>query len=130
MRLRTFIHYTMLVALMTAWSAGFGQVLYQSCCAGCCSPRLDHTSCSDARGQPANVTLEVSKDGVQTSTDSCGCNSTCDNACSECVYFHAGVIENSIPLMRTAFTSIFNPPPQSLQFHSSEHFRPPQLGLA
>src|SRR2546430_15196859 len=90
MKVRAFISYVVFDALVTTWSAGFGGILYQACSADCCSSVKDRSTCG--LENPSSEIRGVSMTGEQVA-DACSCNSTCDNTCSECVHFHAGMVQ-------------------------------------
>jgi len=122
-RLHAIICNLVLVALVTAWSPGFGGIMYQSCPADCCAPTKDSHPCSKALGeQPDETTV--------ASGPECSCNSTCDAACSECMYFHAGAVTQVVSLPLSSAIFAFSPPEGSLQHHPSQNFRPPPTHLA
>jgi hypothetical protein len=105
-----------LVALVTAWSPGFGGIMYQSCPADCCAPAKDSHPCSKSLGEHSDP--------------ECSCNSTCDATCSECMYFHAGAVMQVVSLTQASAIFAFSPPEGSLQHHPSRNFRPPPTPLA
>jgi hypothetical protein len=122
-RLHAIVCSLVLIALGTAWSAGFGGTMYQSCPADCCAPTKDSHPCSKAPGeQPEGTTV--------ASDPECSCNSTCDATCSECMYFHAGAVMQVVSLTLSSAIFAFNSPEGSLQHHPSRNFRPPPTPLA
>ena len=123
MRLRATMSKFVLIALVTTWSPGFGGVMYQSCKADCCASAADDAGCSKTAGEQAN---EMS---AKAKTEDCRCNDTCNSMCSECVYFHVGIIEAPTQLTPSASSFSSSRLTQSLQVYPSRHFRPPRTIL-
>src|SRR5919106_2977019 len=128
-KVRVFISYVVFVALVTTWSTGFGGVLYQACPADCCSSVKDRPPCAHGLGDQSNA-ISVASMTSDQAADACSCNSTCDSTCSECVYFHAGVVQNPIWSAASLPVIPFSSPSLSLQDHSFQHFHPPRTSLA
>jgi hypothetical protein len=122
-RLHAIVCSLVLVALVTAWSPGFGGIMYQSCPADCCAPAKHSHPCSKPLGEQPDETA-VAPD------PECSCNSTCDATCSECMYFHAGVVEQAVSLTLSSAIFAYSPPEGSLQHHTSRNFRPPPIPAA
>jgi hypothetical protein len=129
MKVRAFISYVVLIALVTTWSTGFGGVLYQACPADCCSSVKEPSPCAHGLGDQSNAISDASITGDRA-VDACSCNSTCDNTCSECVYFHAGVVQNPIWSAASLPVIPFSSPNLSLQDYSFQDFHPPRASLA
>src|SRR5918992_2640052 len=122
-RLHAIVCSLVLVALVTAWSPGFGGIMYQSCPADCCAPTKHSHSCSKSLGEQPDETA-VAPD------PECSCNSTCDATCSECVYFLAGTVQQVMAWVPFLPPFAFKLPILSLQDHASQNFRPPPISLA
>jgi hypothetical protein len=90
-------------------------------------PYKDRPACGPEN--PSNEIRGVSMTGEQVA-DACSCNSTCDNTCSECVYFHAGVVQNPIWSAASLPVIPFSSPNLSLQDYSFQDFHPPRASLA
>jgi len=115
-RLRTAIARLILIALVITASPGLGGVLFQSCPAGCCTPYAAQTGCAGTEAE----------DVASTALD-CSCQGTCDSTCSECVYFHAGVIEPQASPSAASCRFSIGPPVAHLIGHPSRYYRPPPL---
>ncbi|MGH9891911.1 MAG: hypothetical protein ACREA0_08005 [bacterium] len=120
---RIFIVYLLFLALASTWSSGFGGPLYQTCPAQCCAPEADPSGCSNVSEG------EVYGAGETSTTEGCTCNSTCDGACSECAYFHAGAIQSPASLPLPIPERHFHAANGSLQNHRYPSFRPPDIRL-
>lgn len=115
-RVRTAVGRLVLIAFVITASPGLGGTLYQSCPAGCCTPYAAQTGCAGTE------TEDVASQALD-----CSCQNTCDTTCSECVYFHAGVIEplRSSPPVSCRFSA--DPPVAHLIGHPSRYYRPPPV---
>ena len=129
MKLHAFISYLVLVTLVITWSTGFGGVLYQACPADCCASVKDRPPCDNGLGDQSNAISGASMTGDRVA-DACSCSSTCDSICSECVYLHAGVVQNPIWSAASLPMIPFSSPNPSLQDHLFQHFHPPRTSLA
>ncbi len=123
MRMRAIVSKFVLIALVMSWSPGFGGVMYQACEADCCAPAADDAGCSKAAGEQPKEASAKSK------TKDCRCSNSCDAFCSECFYFHAGVIEAPKRLTSSALSFSATRPSQSLRYYFFRHFRPPRISL-
>ncbi|MGH8478764.1 MAG: hypothetical protein ACREXK_04080 [Gammaproteobacteria bacterium] len=114
-RLRTAVGRLVLIAFVITASPGLGGMLYQSCPLGCCTPYAQ-TGCM------GNVKTEAA-----SKARDCSCQGTCDSTCSECVYFHAGVIEAPRSSPPESYRFFADPPVAHLIGHPSRYYRPPPV---
>lgn len=112
--LRNAIGKLVLITLVITASPGLGGVLYQSCPTGCCTPYGEETGClGNAAGEAASM--------------DCSCQDTCDSTCSECVYFHAGIIEPPRYAPAVGCRFVADPPVVYRIGHPSRYYRPPPI---
>lgn len=130
MRLRAIISYLIIAALMTTGSKSVGAILYQACPPQCCSPTVDYPACSMYGGQLVSG-IEISKSGHfgQKAADNCNCNSTCDDACSQCAYFQTGAIQPMITWTPALSRFTLRPSETPLRDYAWQIFRPPPRHL-
>lgn len=115
-RLRTAIGRLVLITLVITASPGLGGTLYQSCPAGCCTPDGAQTGCA------GNAAAEAASEPRD-----CSCQDTCDSTCSECVYFHACVIDSPRYSPRVSYRFSADAPGVYRIGHPSPYYRPPPV---